>query len=195
MTCRPTWYLPATTDHERLKSDKNDLVNLTDRISAALNGERPIEFELKEEQINRWLAARTELEPILGVGVELPGTTGPQVLLRDGNVGRLAATVSRRGVSLVLSADVRPELEDGELRLHIEAVRAGNLPLPRRLALRPLRESFRSANDGGSVMDGHTVRLVNEWRWPNGKRWFRITRLAVSRGVARVTLEPLRGGP
>ena len=83
LTCRPTWYEPASIDYARLKADKRELVGLADEIGAALNGRRSIDLELYEDQINRWITARAEIWPDSQTSLE--PLRRPQITLLGGN--------------------------------------------------------------------------------------------------------------
>lgn len=192
-TCRPAWYRPAAVDYSRLAADKRELVGLLDEIGAALNAGRPIEVTLTEEQLNRWIAARDEVWP--GLRFELVGLTFPQVNVLDGNRVRVAATARNGPVSVILSAIGRCELADDEIRMRIERVCSGRLPILRDPVLRPLRELVAGSDAMRISMEGDTVRLQNAFRWRNGNRRFRVADFETVRGAVRFRLEPLPDFP
>jgi len=192
-TCRPDWYRPANVDYSRLAVDKRELVGLLDEIGAALNANRPIEVVLTEDQINRWIAARDELWP--GLQVELVGLAFPQVNLLENNRIRLAATARNGPVSVILSAVGRCELADDQIRVRIERVSSGRLPILRDPALQPLRQAIAESGGQRVSMDGDIIIISNAWRWRNGERRFRVTDLETARGTVRLRLEPLPSFP
>jgi hypothetical protein len=191
VTCRPSWYVPATVDPVRLKADKQELVTLVDGIGDALNAGQPFRCELDEAQFNRWLAARDEIWPVVGVEFEIEGASFPQVQFLDGDCVRIGATSTRSPLSVVVSLTLRLEVTEENLLLHMEAVRAGSLPIPRSLVARAL-QTQEGALD---MMDGTTIRLPNDAVWPNGERRFRIDSLEISAGRASFVLTPLGYGP
>ncbi len=190
-TCRPSWYAPAAIDRSRLNEDKRELARLFDQISAALNADESIEFELPEDRLNRWLVERAELWP--GWQVDIEGLTDPQVNLLPGDRIRLAATASRGPVTAILSAVGRFELTPNELLIHVEAVRSGELPVLRSQVLKPLGKSLPRESDGQALLAGDTLRIRNEWVWQNGKRPFRVGRLEIRDQTAYVRFDPLDG--
>ena len=185
-TCRPAWYAPVAIDRARLKTDKKELVDLLDDIGRALNTGQSIDFELHEDQVNRWLAARSELWPELE-DAGMRGLAHPQLRLLDENRVRLGVTATGGAWSAVLSASATGQLTEDSLIVRIESARAGVLPVPATSVLKPIREKLA---DAGGSLSGSTINLPNDWVWPNGKRRFRISRLEVSGGVARVSFEP-----
>ena len=187
--CRPAWYRPATIDHTRLKNDKRDFVNLLDSVGEALNAGESLEFDLDEEQLNRWIVGRAEIWPAWQL--DLAGLDYPQVSLLDGGRVRLAALAHNGPIEVVLSAVGRCELAGDELLLHVESVKTGKLSIPRGRVLAPLREALEREAGELATMQGKTVRLHNEWTWKNGNRRFRVSRLDIADGVAHVTFEPL----
>ncbi|MFH1748406.1 MAG: hypothetical protein ABIG44_15340 [Planctomycetota bacterium] len=192
-TCRPAWYVPMTIDQERLKEDKREFVNMLDAIGGALNRGQTFNLELNEEQVNRWLAARAELPEDWSFEVE--GATFPQISFLAGNRVRIAATVSRAGVEVVLSATVRLDLSDEHLLIHIESVRAGSLPVPHKAAMKALAESLEIDPADADRHGSNTILTRNVWEWPNGRRRFRILTLEVDSNLTRVSLEPFGGVP
>jgi len=194
-TCRPSWYAPAAIDVAQLKTDQKAVVDLWDAIGAALNAGRPIDFELRADQLNRWLAARQELWPELEVEIELEGARDPQLQLLDGNRLRIGATAATGAADLVVSATLHLELSGDELRLQVESVRAGVLPIPRDRVLDPVRALLSTEDTARAALVGHTITLRNRWVWRNGERRFRVRELAVSNGLARVSFEPIPNVP
>ncbi|RMF75796.1 MAG: hypothetical protein D6744_13050 [Planctomycetota bacterium] len=194
-TCRPGWYQPAVVDYARLDSDNRALVNLLDRIGVELNGGRALELRLEQDQINRWIAARDEWPEAVG-RVDLGDLRSPQVLLLSGNRARLAAMVERGGFGVVLSCDVRFELDGEKLLIYWEQFRAGLLPAPRALIEEALSRSARSSALRAAAESGR-LSLPNRWVWPNGKPEFVFRAIEISDGTARIELTPTgsRGAP
>jgi hypothetical protein len=192
-TCRPGWYAPTAVDRGRLKADKADFANLLDRIGAGLNAGEPVEFELTEAQLNRWLVARGEIWPALRF--ELKGASGLQISLLDGDAFRLAGVVSNGPLSVVLSGVARCRVEPAALEITVESIRLGKLPVPGGRVLGPLRESIARDQGRTATMTDDTIRLTNRWTWKNGDRPFRLERLEIAAGIARVRLAPLADEP
>lgn len=191
VTHRPAWYRPVPADPARLHADKAALVALEDEISAALNAGQPVRIQLREEQVNRWLAARTEMWP--GLASDLGGVEDPWVSLADG-VLRGAATIRRGTVEGVVALTGRVEVTEDTVVVRWDAAQLGAIPIPQKwvsYALARIPASVRAAvqQDNAGV-----VTLRNEWVWPNGKRHFRLRDSQVSNGVVDIVLEPLPRG-
>lgn len=189
LTCRPAWYQPLSIDYQRLEDDKRAQHRLENIISASLNDSRPVELELEQDQLNRWIAARNELWP--GEVPSIEPFSRPQIMLEDGNRVRLAARVEHAGMRVVLSAVFEVELHEDALVVAWDAVRAGALPTPAKLldqAAHKLADRLDLPAD--AVADGR-ITLPNRGRWPNGQCRFRITDLTITAGRLRVRLEPL----
>ena len=190
-TCRPAWYRPSAIDYAHLKSDKRDFIRLVDAIGTALNADQAIEFELPEEQLNRWIAARTEFWP--GWEDKLAGFCYPQVSLLEGNRVRLAAMVSIGPGEVVLWLTGRWELTDEQLLIHLESARSGILPIPSNRFLATIHRSLEQGPVTSATVSGNTIKIDNDWIWENGKCPFRLRRLDISNGLANISLEPIRG--
>lgn len=188
LTCRPAWYQPASIDYGRLQDDKRTQLRLENQISAALNGNSPIDIELDETQVNRWIAARHELWPTEAPSLE--PFSRPQVVLLNKNRLRLAGLVEQSGLVVLLSTTLGIELRDDKLVVSWNAIHAGALPAPRKLVQRVLHKLFDSLDSADEVLSSRALAFPNEWVWPNGKRRFRIADVSIGDGVARVRLEP-----
>ncbi len=191
-THRPAWYRPAAVDHTRLLADKRELVNLLDRIGEALNNNRPITFELRADQVQRWLVARAEIWPDASVDL---GPLRDPVVRSEGDRVQVAATVEGRGLRAVLATTCHAEVRPDSVLIHYEALHLGALPVPVRWAAGMLA----GIPDAGPLLaaapEPGTLALANDWIWPNGHRRYRLRKLEVSDGVAKVTLEPVASRP
>jgi hypothetical protein len=188
LTCQPAWYQPLSIDYDRLEDDKRAQHQLENKISAALNDNRPVEFTLDQAQLDRWIAARDELWP-----TEVPSIepfSCPQVVFEDGNRVRLAAQVEHANMRVVLSAVFQADLQEDALVVTWNSVRAGVLPTPGT----PLKDAVRRLAGHLSLPDhavaNDCITLPSGGLWPNGKRRFRIAEVAITAGKLHVRLEP-----
>ncbi len=189
MTCRPAWYRPASIDYAHLEDDKHAEFDLENRISRGLNRGQPVEIELEEAQVNRWIAARDELWP--GDVPSLDPLERPQVSFLDDNRVRLAALVSRGGLRSVVSATFRLAVAGDEVVIEQARLRAGLLPAPRGLVTEVLRRAAPQLHLSEEALRRGIFRVPAEGVWHNGRRRFRITNITIRHGVARVRMEPL----
>jgi hypothetical protein len=187
-TRRPAWYRPASVDHARLRADKWDLAALLDKIGAALNTGRPVTFELHADQVQRWIVARGEIWP--ETIVDLGPIRDTVVVFEEGGF-RVGAEVAGGSLRAVLSLNGRVEVDGSRLRLTYGSVRLGAVPVPRSWVNGVIARIRPPASADLRVGQDGAIGLRNEWVWPNGRRRYRIAGVAVSEGVARVTLEPL----
>lgn len=196
---RPGWYRPAAVDHELLRADKAALFALQDQISAALNAGRPARFELRAEQVNRWLAARAELWP--EVGLDLGPLCDPLVRLGPGAV-QAAATAGGGGLRAVLSLTWRVQVTPDAIVVEAAAARLGALPIPAGWAAGLWRDLPLEGVAGGplagtarvTALGRSAVRIDNAWVWPNGRRRCRLAELRFSADVVTVQIDPLPAG-
>lgn len=189
VTCRPAWYRPGSIDYRRLRADKAELLVLQERISAALNAGDEVHVELEQEQINRWLAARSELWP--EAEQDWPVEADPAVVLGDDSI-RVALTLRRGGFAMVVGVDCRITAGRESVMIALDRVRLGAVPVPRARALDRLRAAL-SAELGELPLSGNALLLKNAWVWPNGKRTFAIRDLQITEGRAAITLSPREG--
>lgn len=197
VTCRPSWYQPGAIDVARLEDDKRDLVRLLDGVGDALNQSLPIDIELDEAQVNRWIAARRELpldleDPAVAAFADVLGQLeSPCVRFLGDDRIRLGAMVEYAGFRTVAAASLKLVLEDGRVRIAPDGVSAGVLPLPARALLRRVDEAVAGQGGAGPVFRDGAAEAPDHGRWPNGKRPFRVARLSVVSGRLQARLVPL----
>lgn len=187
--CRPSWYAPASVDYTRLPDDKQALVALVDGIGDALNASRPIEVRLEQTQVNRWIAARREIEMDLS-GLPLDLLERPCVQFLPGNRVRLASWVGRESWRAVVTVELRLSLEGNDVLARCTALRLGALPLPRVWAGKAAAAALESGAGSVRLERDGVVRIPGHGVWQNGKRPFRIVRLSIESGRAEVALVP-----
>ena len=153
-----------------------------------MNAGQSVRFQVPDDQINRWFAARAELWPegLLDFG----GLIDPWVSF-DGDELHAAATVQRGALRGVIVLAGRVEVRDDVVLVHCERARLGTLPIPLAWFSGALAQ-VRSANSAiVGWDDARTLTLRNQWIWPNGKRNCRLREFRLSNGLADVVLEPL----
>ena len=188
VTCRPGWYTPLAIDHERLHDDKVALATWQDQISTALNEGREIRVRLEQAQLNRWLAARTELWPQAGPAFDAVD----QAFVRlDAGEVLLAAVVGRGHWRGVLTVCGGVDVNGDYLVLRCTGARLGLLPLPARTVCNELWKHTPNAARRNVGASPATLVFPNEFVWPNGKRRCRVRELLLNPGVLEVVLEPL----
>lgn len=188
LTCRPRWYQPAAIDYSRLDSDKRDATNLGDRIGDGLNARRPVEIVLDEAQLNRWIAARSELPA--GISLDLGPLRNPFVDLVDPDHIRMGALLERGGLKVVASVTARIAVDAEELHVRIEGIHAGAAPAPLALVEPLLRDALARGGEAERLAADRTIVIPNDFTWPNGKRRFRVASVHIDDGTARIRLEP-----
>lgn len=186
-TWRPAWYQPAAVDYGRLREDKAALARLQDEISAALNSGWPAQFEIREDQLNRWIVARDQLWP--EAGDEPAAWQDVQVELHGGVV-RIGATVEYGGLRAVATLLCRASISGEGIEIYCDSCRLGLLPVPLGWLSSALAELQSEGDVLVSPLRGGTMLIRNDWVWPNGRRRCRLSEVRVVDGVATAVLEP-----
>lgn len=187
LTYKPAWYKPAAIDYGKLESDKREVVALGDRISEALNGRKPIEFELTSEQVNRWIAEKDEWPS--GRDVKFTPFERPYVEFLAGGRVRIGALVRQSGLEAVVSFVGIPEVDGDHVVIVVDSLGVGAAPLPWSRIESAIQPKLAELGASDRVRDGRIV-LDNRWTWPNGRRNYRVGSISVNEGVARLRLEP-----
>lgn len=189
---RPAWYQPVPIDFARLPDDKSALFSVENAISAALNAGRPATITLDEAQLNRWIAARGELDA--ASLASSAGWSDPVVRLEAGTI-RLGARLERGKAPFVMSVALRPVVDDGVLDVRIEAISIGRARVPVSLLLPWVRSLTTESLPNELALHDRGVRVVGRLVWPNGRRAFRVSSVDVELGHVTFVLEPLATAP
>lgn len=185
--CRPAGYEHVAIDRVRLPQDRNDFVNLVDRIGDALHRGEAIEVRLSEDQLNRWIAARDELSPE-PAPFRLDGVRFPHVRISAEGVV-LAATCETAGIPFVISAEVQVSIEGDALVWKLRRVRVGRLPVPAASVARQMLRPMQERGVATAGLTGGEIRTVNRFVWPNGKIAMKIRELTFEPGVMTLRLD------
>lgn len=188
VTCKPAWYQPREIDYTRLDADKRDLVNLTDRIGDALHARTPIEITIAADQLNRWLAARSEWPELRDI--RLDPFHKPYVEFLDHDRIRVGASASVAGASVVVSVTLSVHIAGERVLTTIESIRAGAAPAPASMVVDALRRELQRANDRSCHVEGNTISAPVDWVWPNGRQGYRVASIRIRAGSATLTLHP-----
>ena len=174
----PDRYQPAElSENERRQVGYDFISDVVQRLHNEAQYRKPFDLVLTEKQLNGYLASMDEIIAI-APGRELEGhpvrdaldkagVDGLAVALRGGKL-TLMGRLSRH--DKVVSIDVVPRLEGGMLRVDIEGVRIGSLPIPNAVH-RALFDSARPSFDGGSSRE----RPAGESEFTSMTRVFRDT--------------------
>jgi hypothetical protein len=179
-SCRPAWYQPASVDFRTLPADKAALAAIENEISAALNAGRPVSVELKEAQVNRWLAAHHDL--LAGVVMLPPELQRP--CLRFSPAGIEAAAAVQLGAwSSIVSIRGFPRIDGDYLVLEEPGARVGRLGLPLAWILDRL-------NLGATANPAPGLRWSRTFVWTNGLRPCQLMKVELGHGTVHLTLAP-----
>lgn len=197
----PAWYQPAYVPPEEEQATRDELGQAFSELSEGMAKGKPFDFVVTQEQLNQWLIARARIWPASQRWIP-PQLERPTVVFRDGSI-ILAGTWSGAGPRTVLSVELRLAVQDGKLRVFVEHVRAGSLPI----ILSPIKrvidhiEQQQTTGDDAFLADGTSIVEAIEgapvpsdipWSQPKGR--FLVREVEVTPGAFRVRLEPkLRG--
>lgn len=207
----PAWYRPASLADEHVADVRFEATAWVDWISDQMVQGRPFTIELTEAQANRLLAGVRRDGRDSG-GSWPAAFDAPAVAFLTDEL-RVGAILRRKGDHVVVSAGLRLRAspDDPELRVRLDAVRAGVVTLPAFLWTGEVRswlertadasssrsastDSLRSVLSGlddpeALARDGFPLR--NRFRWPNGNRAFAVDNVEIAPGRCRILIRPL----
>ncbi|MCG3132125.1 MAG: hypothetical protein FLDDKLPJ_02942 [Phycisphaerae bacterium] len=207
----PNWYRPASLADEQAADVRFEATAWVDWISDQMVQGRPFTIELTEEQANRLISVVRRDDRDSG-GSWPAAFDAPAVAFLPDEL-RVGAILRRKGDRVVVSAGLRLRASSGDpdLRVRLDAVRAGVVALPAFIWTGEVRSwldrtadasSSRSASPDSlrSVLSGldnpealarDGVSIRNRFRWPNGNRAFTVDGVEIGPGRCRILIRPL----
>jgi hypothetical protein len=205
----PRWYQPAYVEESRLGRVRADAVSTYNRIGDAIARRKLFTLTIEDRRVSEWIAARERIWP--GSGEWVPQwMPEPMVRFREGRIV-VGARIDMEGHQFVAGAHLSVELgRDEILKLRLDRLTAGSLPLPVGVLARPMArllrmegqdldylplpvaavaQYFRESEPAKALSEG--VRRANRFVWENGRRPFRIDAIQVRDGEIALTIEPL----
>ncbi|GMU38048.1 MAG: hypothetical protein KJ057_12355 [Phycisphaerae bacterium] len=213
----PAWYRPMSLADEHVADVRFEATAWVDWISDQMVQGRSFTIEMTEAQANRLLAGARRDGRDSG-GSWPAALEAPAVAFLTDEL-RVGAILRRKGDHVVVSAGLRLRAspDDAELRVRLDAVRAGVVALPAFLWTGEVRswlertadassshsasssrsastDSLRSVLSGlddpeALARDGFPIR--NRFRWPNGNRAFTVDNIEITPGRCRILIHPL----
>ncbi len=194
----PGWYAPEPVPTDRVERQiiRNRLVEAEQAFTRELLDGRPFKYNIYEKYVNEWLAMRYDLYPRIDEVVP-PVVTDPFVAIGDGRV-RFAAKYRFADRDTIVSADIAPTFEDGQIVLRLVGLRCGSMPVPNLLGALDIdgyveldREEAwpGSPTIVGSLADG--IRVGAQGWWRNGGVDYEVTDVKVGDGVLALQIKPL----
>lgn len=201
----PAWYRQPLIIPEARQSVRNNLVaaeqafteGLRAGVEAAAGGSAsPFTYHLYEEDVNRWIAMRREIYPLIDE-LAPPLLADPLVRFTPGRI-TLAGTCRLLGAPLCVTVDLDVRYADGDIVLKVAAVRCGSVRLPgilKRLGLdRPINRASGETWPGSPRISGDLASglIVDDaaW-WKNGGFDYRVVGLTIEPGRVDLAILPL----
>mgnify|MGYP000455393062 CR=1 FL=1 len=193
----PGWYAPPVIPAEQRQRVRNSLVAAEQAFTEQLLvGGPPFMYHIYQDDLNRWIAMRREIYPL--IDELLPPELGdPFIVFDEGRI--LVAGRCRWGpLEVVASLELTAEVSDTVLLLRATGLRCGSIGVPLGLLdaelSRPTRRRPGETWPGSPGIDGdlrHGLRLGTEARWKNGGIDYRVLDVRVEPGRLSFTIQPL----
>lgn len=219
-TYTPGWYLPATVAPQEVRTLRNEIPSFGSAIGGHLKRGQPFRIELTDQQINRWITARSQIWPSLKYPLP-PEIQDPVIAFQSGQV-IVGARYEKNGVSSVLSLGMTLDVENSgsAILIRLAGIHAGLVPVPQmfiepaaRTALaRAVRSNWRrlakftqlgdlnladELRIGPDQLAGYIkgrdltqTRLPTHWVWPNGRFPFYVSAVDVQQGKLLIDIVP-----
>jgi hypothetical protein len=195
VTTTPSWRktVPIVAADAQEIQDSSYLAAV--RINNPMGDDDPYEFSIGQRELNRWLARPEAVVPDLFLRHatdQIPDwIQDPQVIFDEGRITasvRIVQTV----FSTVLSVTLLPQVDGRSVRIDIESVRSGVLPIPvgrfREWASGAIDSENAESHKLQRLLDGESI--PNRFVWPNGRRVFSITKIHVEPGTIWIGFDP-----
>ncbi|QDV91220.1 hypothetical protein RAS2_23130 [Phycisphaerae bacterium RAS2] len=196
----PSWYAPPNIAMDQRQRVRNNLVEAEQRFTESLRANQPFVYQLHAEDLNRWIAMRREIYPLLE-SLTPSELVEPFVVFDEGEV-TVAGRYKLGGVDVVVSLDLAVGFRDGAIEVRALATRCGSARVSfdtSRLGLdRGVDYSAGKLWPGSPRIKGDFVsglRIDAEGWWKNGGIAYRVTDLAVEPGQISISVQPLGRRP
>jgi hypothetical protein len=193
----PSWYeLPIIAVEER-QAVRNNLVAAEQAFTEGLRADvGPFVYHIYQNDVNRWLAMRREIYPLLD---ELsPSVLADPLVVFDAGKITVAGVYRGGALSAVVSVDIAVNVQTDALMLTVTAARLGSVRMPLSVAgglglattidKGPDEIWPGSPRVRGSLASG--LRVGADARWQNGGVAYRVLDVSVQRGKMDITIEP-----
>lgn len=207
---KPDWYQPVHLDPIAKKQARRDATNFIDSIGDRMVKGDPFDLVLNENRLNEWLGMMPEFAS--GVSVDGSGLlTLPAIRFTEDRM-QLGAHYQKGGLRAILGLTIVFAVgsDDESVRMTVESIHGGSLPVPRRIldpliesAIQKTRDSSRSGVHDPSLA-GELLEHVesvddlfegvvrrNRFVWPNGRRLFMFESIEILEGEMRLRIKPL----
>ncbi|MBN1341441.1 MAG: hypothetical protein JXQ73_02110 [Phycisphaerae bacterium] len=195
----PGWYRPAYVPYEDEQEVRDRLGAAFTALSHGMAQGRSFDFAVRQDDLNAWLVARDRIWPASKRWIPKQ-IMDPMIVFENGDIV-LAGTWCGPGPRTIVSVRLRPERVEDRLRVRVEGVRCGALPVPLALIRRGLVRFEQSRadtdepllSDGASLADaadGAPIPRDIPWTQPRGK--FLLEAVSAVPGELRVRLDPLK---
>lgn len=196
----PAWYAPPAIASDQRQRVRNSLVGAEQRFTESLRAGQPFVYNLDAEDVNRWIAMRREIYPLLD-SLTPPELAEPFVVFDKGEV-TVAGRYKLRGVQVIVSLDFSVKFHDGAIEIRSLATRCGSARVPldvNRLGMdRAVNHAEGKLWPGSPRIKGDLVtglRVDAEGWWKNGGMAYRVTDLTVEPGRISLAVQPLGRRP
>lgn len=196
----PSWYAPPAIAADQRQRVRNNLVEAEQRFTESLRADQPFVYHLYAEDLNRWIAMRREIYPLLD-SLTPADLAEPFVIFESGEI-TVAGRYKLGGVDVIVSLDFAVDFTEGAINIRALATRCGSARVPldtSRLGLdRAVNHAEGKLWPGSPRIRGDLVtglRMDAEGWWKNGGIAYRVTDLMVEPGRISITVQPLGRRP
>jgi hypothetical protein len=193
----PSWYEPPIIPTAEQQQVRNNLVAAEQAFTESLRaGNGPFVYHIYQDDVNRWLAMRREIYPLLDE-LAPPELADPFVIFDAGRI-TLAGRYRDGAVEAVISIDLDVAMRADALTLTVAAARLGSVRMPLRIARslgldEPVDREPNETWPGSPRIQGSPaagLQVGSEARWKNGGVAYRVLDVVVNRGRIDITIEP-----
>lgn len=193
----PSWYVPPVIAPAEQQKVRNNLVAAEQAFTESLRTARePFVYQLLQNDVNRWIAMRREIYPLIDE-LAPPQLLDPFVVFHADEI-TLAGRYGSGSLAPVISIDLAPTMEYGQLQLRATAVRCGSVRMPAGVVDLGLSQHIQrnpeatwpgSPAISGDLLSG--LRIGAQAWWKNGGNEYQLLAVQVVPGKLLLTIQPL----
>lgn len=196
----PDWYTPPIVAPHARQAVRNNLLSAEQAFTESLLAGGPFTYHLFAEDINRWIATRREIYPLIDDLVP-PLLEEPVVVFEEGRI-TIGGRFRVRDTSVILSIDIEPQLDHDSIVMRATAVRCGSVRMPLafgKIGLDlPIERERNRTWPGSPRMWGNFssgFHLDKDAWWKNGGIDYQVTGISTDEGRLNLEVLPLGRQP
>ena len=203
----PSWYRPIEIPQAEWPRVRESLPQTYSQLSKMINRSKDSVFALSEKTATEWVVLRQELYP--DAQEWIPSWIRNPVVVFENSTCVIGARVDYKGWQAIMGIHLVAEVNENTVTIRVDQVTAGALPVPKSVISDIIQRLLNNADLDVDTLPDFAASVVgklrntdptqivtqgiswkNLFKFPNGKRLFKIGEVSTEGGELRVQILP-----